>query len=318
MAEQATLVVDGKNFEYPIITGTRGERAIDIQRLRDQTGLITLDPGLNSTGSCLSSITFIDGEKGILLYRGIPIEQFKSGPNFMEVAYLLIFGHLPTADEYERFSNELTRHAHLHEGMRHHFEGFPIDSPPMAMLSAMINVLACYHQEVLQMETAAGFEEATARLISKIRTIAAYSYRRSQGLPFIYPDQNLRYCANFLHMMFSMPYSQHFIDEEVEQALNLLFILHADHEQNCSTSTVRSVGSSRANLFASVAAGVSALWGRLHGGANVEVLEMLAHIQTGGWSVRSALRWLRTRRTRSGSPALATAFTKITTRAPRC
>jgi citrate synthase len=193
-----------------------------------------------------------------------------------------MFGKLPNAAEYERYSERLTANAHLHEGMRHHFEGFPINSPPMAMLSAMVNVLACYHPELLKIDSDEQFEELSARLISKIRTIAAYSFRRAAGRPFLYPDPSLRYCANFMHMMFSMPYRQHFLDVEVEEALNLILILHADHEQNCSTSTVRVVESAKANLFSSVASGISALWGPLHGGANVEVLDMLDRIHQGG------------------------------------
>ncbi|MCU0241391.1 MAG: citrate synthase, partial [Vicinamibacteria bacterium] len=280
----AKLIVDGKEYEFPIVIGTEGERAIDISKLRDKTGYITLDPALMSSGSCQSKITFIDGEKGILRYRGIPIEEFAIGePNFIEVAWLLIFGHLPTEKEYDGFSGALTSNAMLHEAMRHHFEGFPVDAPPMAILSAMLNTLSCFHVDFLKgLDDPDVFVEAAARLISKVRTIAAYTYRRSRGLPFMYPDPKLRYCANFLHMMFSAPYQQYEVKQVVEDALNLVLILHADHEQNCSTSTVRLVGSGRANLFASCAAGVCALWGPLHGGANVEVLEMLDRIQKGG------------------------------------
>jgi citrate synthase len=246
--------------------------------------MITLDPGYGNTGSCQSAITFIDGDKGVLRYRGIPIEEFSKNPNFVEIAWLLIFGRLPKSDELERFRGRLTANAHLNEAMKHHFEGFPTDAPPMAMLSAMINTLGCFHAELNSMKDEETFEEATARLISKIRTIAAFIYRRIHGLPYIYADPKLRYCANLLHMMYSMPYDKHVVDPEIESALNLIFILHADHEQNCSTSTVRMVGSSKANLFASCAAGVCALWGPLHGGANVEVLEMLGQIHKGGLS----------------------------------
>jgi citrate synthase len=291
MGDIARLVVDGKEFELPIIVGTEGERAIEISRLRDLTGLITLDPALMSTGSCKSAITFIDGEKGILRYRGIPIEEFAQGePNFIEAAYLVIFGKLPSEAEYEDFSIRLTNNAILHEAMRHHFEGFPVDAPPMAILSAMINTLSCFHTEFIKgLEDADVFVEAAARLISKVRTIAAFTYRRSRGLPFCYPDPKLRYCANFLHMMFSAPYQQYEVKQVVEDALNLLLILHADHEQNCSTSTVRLVGSGKANLFASCAAGVGALWGPLHGGANVEVLDMLERIHRGGLSPKECI-----------------------------
>ena len=282
MADSIQLSLDGKTYQYPLVTGTEHERGIDISRLRSDTGLITLDPGYGNTGSCQSAITYIDGDKGILRYRGIPIEEFANHPNFIEVAWLLIFGRLPNKAEKDRFSDRLTANAHLHEAMKHTFEGFPITAPPMAITSAMINTLGCFHSELYSLDDEVLLEEAAARLISKIRTIAAFTYRRVNGLPYIYADPKLRYCANFLHMMFSMPYQQHLVDQEIEDALNLIFILHADHEQNCSTSTVRMVGSSKANLFASCAAGVCALWGPLHGGANVEVLDMLEKIHAGG------------------------------------
>jgi len=281
MSDNATLILDGQHYELPVTTGTEGERAIDIRDLRAHTGHITLDPGYANTGSCNSAITFIDGERGILRYRGIPIEQFADHPNFVEVAWLLIFGHLPTAEEYSAFAADLTAHANLHEGMKHHFEGFPRSAPPMAILSAMINALSCFYPELHELEDTHQFRMAAARLISKVRTIAAYAYRHSKGYPYIYPDPRLRYVPNFLHMMFSEPYAQYPCNETVRDALNLLLILHADHEQNCSTSTVRMVGSSQANLFASCAAGVCALWGPLHGGANVQVLRMLEQIHEG-------------------------------------
>ncbi len=273
----------------PVVTGTEGEKGIDISKLRSDTGMITLDPGYGNTGSCQSAITFIDGEKGILRYRGIPIEEFSENPDYIEVAWLLIWGRLPKQDELERFRHRLTIAAHLHESMKHHFEGFPSTAPPMAMLSAMINTIGCFHADLTDVSAPEVFEEATANLISKIRTIAAFIYRKFRGLPYIYPDPKLRYCANLLHMMFSMPYDEYVIDPEIEAALNLIFILHADHEQNCSTSTVRMVGSSKANLYASCAAGVCALWGPLHGGANVEVLEMLDQIHKGGGTAEKYL-----------------------------
>jgi len=282
MSGTATLTVDGASYELPTLSGSEGEKAIDISKLRERSGYVTFDPGLGNTGMCKSSITYIDGDKGILRYRGIPIEQFARHPNFIEAAWLLIFGRLPQSEELAGFSAKLTANAPLHEAMRHHFEGFPVNAPPMAVVSAMIQTLACFHHQVLVGEDDSQFEELSARLISKVRTIAAYAYRRSQGKPFIYPDPRLRYCANFLHMMFSMPYDQFLVDPDIEDALNLIFILHADHEQNCSTTTVRVVGSSKANLFASCAAGVSALWGPLHGGANVEVMDMLDAIHKGG------------------------------------
>ena len=281
MTETVTLTVDGKDYTLPVVQGTEGERAVDISKLRAQTGLITLDAGYGNTGSCESAITFINGEKGILRYRGIPIEQFEKNPNFVEVAWLLIFGKLPDKDEYASFSELLTHTANIDEAMRHAFHGLPRSSPPMATLSAMINTLSCFHPEFHEVDEPSQLQAVAARLISKIRTIAAYSYRRSLGKPLIYPDPKLRYVPSFLHMMFSQPYEEYICDDDTRDAFNLLLILHADHEQNCSTSTVRMVGSSQANLFASCAAGVGALWGPLHGGANVQVLKMLEHIHAG-------------------------------------
>ena len=289
MAKTATITYGDKKIELPVIEGTEDEIAIDISSLRAQTGLITLDPAFGNTGSCKSAITYIDGEKGILRYRGIPIEDLAKNSRFTEVAWLLIFGRLPKPDELDRFSRQLTINASLNEAFKHHFEGFPVDAPPMAMLSAMINTLACFHPQFNKIEDEEAFEEVAARLISKVRTIAAFTYRRSMGLPYIYPDPKRRYVNNFLHMMFSMPYDEYQCDPDVESALNLILLLHADHEQNCSTSTVRMVGSSRANLFTSCAAGVCALWGPLHGGANVAVLEMLEEIHKGGLTPQHCL-----------------------------
>jgi len=284
------LTFGDKKIDLPVIEGTEGELGIDISELRAKTGLITLDEGYSNTGACTSAITFIDGEKGILRYRGIPIEELAEKSTFLEAAWLLIFGRLPRADEATRFSRRMTHAAPLHEGFRHHFEGFPVNAPPMAMLSAMINTLACFHTEFLELDNDEAFEEVAAQLISKVRTIAAYSYRKSRGLPLVYPDPKLRYVANFMHMMFSMPYDQYLVDPEIEHALDMILLLHADHEQNCSTSTVRTVGSSKANLYASAAAGVGALWGPLHGGANVAVLEMLEKIHQGGITPEEYLR----------------------------
>lgn len=285
----ATLIYGDKKLELPVIEGSEGELGIDITELRAQMGLITLDPAFGNTGACTSAITFIDGEKGILRYRGIPIEQLAEHSTFIETAWLLIFGRLPTETELLRFRARLTRNAHLHEDFKHHFQGFPVNAPPMAMLSAMVNTLSCFHQKFIQIDDEESFEEVAARLISKVRTIAAYSYRQTSGLPFIYPDPKLPYVANFLHMMFSMPYEQYAVDPDVEHALNMILVLHADHEQNCSTSTVRAVGSSQANLFASCSAGVSALWGPLHGGANVAVLEQLQAIHEGGLTAEQVI-----------------------------
>jgi citrate synthase len=288
MKRTATLTFDDKTIELPVIEGSEGELAVDISGLRAETGLITLDPAYGNTGACKSEITFIDGEQGILRYRGIPIEQLAERSNFLETAWLLIYGRLPTKDEIARFSARLTLNAPIHESFKHHFEGFPVNAPPMASLSAMINTLSCFHPDIQEPDEEQFYEEA-AQLVSKVRTLAAYSYRRSMGLPFIYPDPKLKYVANFLHMMFSMPFNQHVANDDVVSALNLILLLHADHEQNCSTSTVRMVGSSRANLFASCAAGVCALWGPLHGGANVAVLEMLETIHKGGMTAADAL-----------------------------
>lgn len=288
----AKLILDGQEIDLPIVTGSEGEKGIDITQLRTQTGYITMDPGLANSGSCTSAITYIDGEKGILRYRGIPIEQFGDvpHPNFVEVAWLLIFGQLPKKDEYQRFSEMLTNNANLNEDMKHHFQGFPSSAPPMAILSAMINTLACFHTQYLQLGDVGIFEEAAAKLLSKIRTIAAYSYRSTKGLPYMYPNPKLRYAANFLHMMFSLPYDEYKVDPDIEDALNLFLILHADHEQNCSTTTVRMVGSAKANLFTSCAAGVCALWGPLHGGANVAVMDMLERIHLGNLTPEEYLR----------------------------
>ena len=287
----ALLQIDGKQIELPVLVGTDGQKAVDISKLYDEHGIVTFDPSLGSTSVCQSAITYVDGNRGMLSYRGIPIAQFdRPTPNFVEVAYLLIFGTLPTQAEGKDFRDRLTSHELLHEGLREQFGQLPPKSPPMAILAAMFSQLACYHEKFLPLDDEELFVEAATRLISKGRTIAAYAYRRSQGLPFTYPDPALRYCSNFLHMMFSIPYQQYVIGQEVEDAMNLVLILHADHEQNCSTSTVRTVGSARANLFASCAAGVSALWGPLHGGANVEVMRMLEKIYQGGMTPEDCIK----------------------------
>jgi citrate synthase len=295
MTADIALMVGAQRYPLSLVRGSTGELAIDITDLRARSGLIALDPGYANTGSCRSDITFIDGEQGILRYRGIPIEQFARDPNFVEVAWLLIFGHLPGRAEYASFSRDLTAHANLDEGMKHHFEGFPRNAPPMAILSAMINALSCFYPELLELEDTEQFRSASARLISKIRTIAAYAFRHSRGWSYIYPDPRMRYVTNFLHMLFSHPYQQYECDETIRTALNLLLILHADHEQNCSTSTVRMVGSSQANLFASCAAGVCALWGPLHGGANVEVLRMLEQIHAGNLTAEEYVKLAKRR-----------------------
>jgi len=279
----AKLDINGMAYTLPVIVGTEGEKALDISRLRDSAGAITLDAGYANTGSCTSRITFIDGDKGILRYRGIPIEELAEKSTFVETAYLLIYGKLPTASELQRFSSLLTQNENLHEAMKYHFEGFPSNAHPMAILSTMINASSCFYPGLsIGHPTAPFFDLHAARLISQVRTIAAFSYRKSRGMPIIYPKPSFKYVANFLHMMFSDPYEDYALKPEVLRALELILILHADHEQNCSTSTVRMVASSQANLLASAAAGVSALWGPLHGGANQAVIEMLEDIHNSG------------------------------------
>jgi citrate synthase len=277
----AKLELDGKQYEFPVIVGSEGEHGIDISELRNKTSYITLDDGYGNTGSCVSKITFIDGEKGILRYRGIPIEELAEKSTFPEAAYLLIWGKLPTVSELNDFSNLLVRYETLHEDMKFHYQAFPPTTHPMAILSAMINAAGSFFPHSSDPEEQA-FTLQAARIISQVRTIAAFAYRKSLGLPTIYPKSAYKYTANFLHMMFSEPYKDYELLPEVVQALDLIFLLHADHEQNCSTSTVRMVASSKANLFASVAAGVCALWGPLHGGANQAVLEMLEDIRKSG------------------------------------
>lgn len=284
MKNTANLELEGTACPLPIVIGTENERAIDIAALRNQTGYITLDDGYGNTGSCLSGITFIDGEQGILRYRGIPIEEMAERSTFIETAFLIIYGHLPTRPELRRFSDLLTEYQFLHEDMRYHFQGFPSGAHPMAILSAMINAASCFDENLMHWHwgLAKEFEIYAARLISQVRTIAAYSYRKSVGMPLIYPKKAYKYTANFLHMMFSTPFEDYELKPEVVRALDLIFLLHADHEQNCSTATVRMVASSQANLFASAAAGVCALWGPLHGGANQAVVEMLQQIHQEG------------------------------------
>ena len=284
MSRTAKLELDGKSYELPIVEGTEKELAIDISSLRAQTGYITLDDGYGNTGSCSSAITFIDGDKGILRYRGIPIEEIAGKSSFVETAWLVMFGHLPTVDDRERFSKLLTENSRLDESMRKHFEGFPPNGHPMAILSAMINALSTHEPVIIEDER--DIEEAAARLMSKVRTIAAAAYKASVGEPIVYPRYDMKYVENFLHMMFSIPNRDYEPTPEVSRALNLFLSLHADHEQNCSTSTVRMVASSQANMFASCSAGVCALWGPLHGGANVAVIEMLEMIRESGMPVK--------------------------------
>jgi citrate synthase len=284
MSKEAKVELDGKSFTLPTVVGTENEKAVDVSALRANTGYITLDDGYGNTGSCVSKITFIDGDQGILRYRGIPIEELAEKSNFIETAYLIIYGSLPNREQLANFSDLLASHQFLHEDMKYHFEGFPTGAHPMAILSSMINAASCFDEGLMnwQWGKTKQFDVYVAKLISQVRTIAAYSYRKSHGLPLIYPKQFYKYTPNFLHMLFSMPYEDFELKPEVVKALDLIFLLHADHEQNCSTSTVRMVASSQANLFASCAAGVCALWGPLHGGANQSVLEMLAEIHKSG------------------------------------
>ncbi|MBI4458614.1 MAG: citrate synthase [Acidobacteria bacterium] len=283
--ETATLTVGGKTLQLPVITGTENEKAVDISKLRGETSCITMDQGYMNTGSCLSSITFIDGEKGILRYRGIPIDELAEKSSFTETSYLLIYGKLPTRSELEQFNRLLTRHSMIHEDMKRFFDGYPSTAHPMAILSAMVCSMSSYYPETLEPHRRDHMDMTFARLLSKMPTIAAFSHKKSLGQPFMYPDNSLNYAANFLHMVFAVPTERYQPDETVVRALDLLLILHADHEQNCSTSTVRLVGSSQANLFASIAAGICALWGPLHGGANQEVMNMLQMIHEDGDNV---------------------------------
>ncbi|HRI66486.1 MAG TPA: citrate synthase [Polyangium sp.] len=286
-----TLENEGKQqtLELPVITGTENEKGIDISTLRGKTGYVVLDPAFVNTASTSSSICFIDGDKGILRYRGIPIEQLGEKSTFVEVAYLLIYGELPNREQLSKFSTLLTRHSLIHEDMKHFFEGYPSTAHPMAILSSMVCSLSSFYPEALDADNKEQVDITIARLLAKVRTIAAFSYKKSIGQPFVYPQNSLSYCANFLNMMFSVPAEPYEIDEEVVKILNLLLILHADHEQNCSTSTVRLVGSAKANLFASISAGICALWGPLHGGANQEVVEMLEEIRKNDGDVNKAV-----------------------------
>jgi citrate synthase len=282
-AETLSLEYNGKSITLPLVTGSEGEVGIDITALRTKTGLITLDPGFGNSGACKSAITFIDGEQGVLRYRGYDIAELAARSTFLEVAWLLLKGDLPTRVELDQFRSDVTRHTMLHENFGRFFEGLPKDAHPMPVCSAAVGALATFYQ---QPETGRSIQDTVTRLIAKMPTIAAYSYKHSLGQPFMYPRNALDYTSNFLHMMFATPCEPYEVDPVLARAVDLLLILHADHEQNCSTSTVRVVGSSRANLFASISAGISALWGPLHGGANQEVIEMLDRIEAEGGDVR--------------------------------
>jgi citrate synthase len=273
---EARLEFDGRSATLPVLVGSEGEVGIDIEKLRSATGAITLDPGFGNTGSCRSAITFIDGEKGILRYRGYPIEELAEKSSFLEVAWLLVHGQLPTGKELETFRHEVSHHTMLHENFGRFFDALPKDAHPMPVCAAAIGALATFYQEP---ESDQRIHDTVVRLIAKMPTIAAWSYKHSIGQPAMYPANTMDYSSNFLHMMFATPCETYEVDPVIARVLDMLFILHADHEQNCSTSTVRMVGSSRANLFASISAGIAALWGPLHGGANQQVIEMLERIE---------------------------------------
>ncbi len=286
MSEIAKIELGGTTYEFPVIEGTENEKAIDISNLRAATGYVTLDTGYKNTGATTSSITFLDGEEGILKYRGYPIEELAEKATFIEVAYLLIYGNLPTTTELEKFRSNITKHTLVHEDMKQFFEAYPAKAHPMGVLSSMVCSLSTFYPESLDPNRSPEAKDLTIlRLLAKLPTLAAWAYKNSTRHPFMYPKNEFDYCKNFLYMMFAMPTEEFKVDPVVVDALNKLFILHADHEQNCSTSTVRIVGSSQANLYASISAGISALWGPLHGGANQEVIEMLEKIHADGGDV---------------------------------
>jgi citrate synthase len=284
--QSARLTIGEEEYELPIVVGSEGERALDIRKLRSQSGYITLDPGYGNTGSCQSEITFIDGEKGILRYRGIAIEELAEKSSFLEVAYLLIYAHLPTQQELDEFVGSITIHTMLHEDFKRVFGALPKDTHPMAACSAAVGALSAFYPDSLDPRDPRQVEISVHRLIAKSITMAAYAYKHSIGQPFIYPNNELSYVGNFLNMMFATPCEKFEIDPVIERAVDLLLILHADHEQNCSTSTVRLVGSSMVNLFAAISASINALWGPSHGGANQKVIEMLAAIRDEGITTR--------------------------------
>ena len=291
MTNSATLHLPGQEpLEIPIITGSENEKALDISSLRAKSGYITLDPGFVNTGACSSSITYLDGEKGILRYRGYLIEELAQKSTFVEVAYLLIHGNLPDQSQLTEFSKKLSNHSMIHEDMRHFYDGFSSTAHPMVSLSTMVASLSAYYSEASGRASVKDLHINSARIMAKVRTIAAFSYKKSIGQPFVYPLDSLPYCANFLNMMFSVPAQPYEVDEDHVKAMDLLLILHADHEQNCSASTVRVVGSSQANVYASVASGILALWGPLHGGANQQVLDMLMQINEQGGDIDSFVK----------------------------
>ena len=285
MTQTAKLSYNDQELDLPMVTGTENETSLDVSKLRAQTGMITLDEGYVNTGSTTSDITFLNGEEGILRYRGYPIEEIAKNCDFVETCYLLIYGELPTESQLQDFRMSIRRHTMLHEDVRSFYNGFPREAHPMAVLSSVVSALSTFYQDSIDPDDERHVEISIHRLIAKLPTIAAYSYKKFSGQPFIYPQNDLKYCENFLQMMFAVPSEPYEIDPDFVEALNLLLIVHADHEQNCSTSTVRMVGSSDANLFASIAAGVCALWGPLHGGANEACVKMLEDILEDGGDV---------------------------------
>jgi citrate synthase len=286
MAESVKLLIEGKEYEFPVIVGSENEKAIDISSLRGKTGYVTIDEGFKNTGSTKSAITFLDGEEGILRYRGYSIEELADKADFLEVAYLLIHGDLPTEAQYTEFVGKITKHTMVNEDMRKIFDGFPVNAHPMGIMSALVSAMSGFYPDSFDEKSPENLQLHIIRLLAKFPTLATWCYKKSQGHPINYPKNDLDYCSNFLQMMFALPVEDYKVDPVVSRALNKLLILHADHEQNCSTSTVRLVGSSKANIFSSVSAGISALWGPLHGGANQEVIEMLEAIRNDGGNVQ--------------------------------
>ncbi len=287
--EKATLIVDGRELKLDVIVGSEGERAIDISSLRSETGYVTLDEGYGNTGSCTSNITFINGEEGVLRYRGYTIEDLCKHSTFTEVSYLLLHNRLPNLEQRENFSRLLNEHSLLHEDMRHFYNNFPHDAHPMNILGTMVNAMSSFYPNVDLLSMRENIDMTAARLLSKIRTIACYAYKKTVGYPIVYPQKDFKYCENFLRMMFWSPVNNYELDADRVHALSVLLVLHADHEQNCSTSTVRLVGSAHANLYASISAGISALWGPLHGGANQAVIDMLEKMHRQGGDVKKFL-----------------------------
>jgi len=301
MDNTAKLTIEGKEYSFPVIAGSYGEKAVDFSDLRSKTGYITMDPGLANTGSCLSKITYINGEKGVLLYRGYPIEDLAAKSSFVETAYLLIHGELPTKQQLSVFSQRLNESSLIHEDMRHYFVAFPHHAHPMGILSTMVASLATFYPVPDALNPDAE-EQFMANLISQVRTLAAFSYKKSIGEPVIYPSFKLRYVENFLNMMFSSPVKDYKHDPDIVRAIELFLILHADHEQNCSASTVRIAGSSLANIYAVISAGISALWGPLHGGANQSAIQMLEHALATGANPKDFIERAKNKKNRERLP----------------